>query len=158
MTTSRRALTLLSVPVMSAAVLIGGASAANAAEGDVQFTNAAGDVRCDVVMTQDGPHVICVSDGARTTMPECNPPEELIPAVIVSGNGPGVVGCWNQGLVGAPQTLGPGQLGNAHGITVFADPMGGLHVLSGSLNYVAYAGPNTVGNNPAALSANLSSF
>lgn len=157
MTISRRALTLLSVPALSAAALIGGASAANAAEGDVQFTNAAGDVRCDVVMTQNGPHVICVSDGARQTMPECNPPEEKIPAVIVSGNGPGVVDCWNQGLVGEKQALGAGQLGNAHGITVFADPMGGLHVLSGSLNYVAYAGPSTVGNNPTAMSSQLSS-
>ena len=90
-------------------------------------------------------------------MPECNPPEEKIPAVVVSGNGPGVVGCWNQGLVGEKQALGAGQLGNAHGITVFADPMGGLHVLSGSLSYVAYAGPSTVGNNPTAMSSQLSS-
>ncbi|MDO5513442.1 hypothetical protein [Corynebacterium sp.] len=157
MTISHRALTLLSVPAVSAAVLVGGASGASAAEGDVQFTNAAGNVRCDVVMTEDGPHVICVSDGARQTMPECNPPEEKIPAVTVFGNGPGVVGCWNQGLIGTKQVLGAGQLGNAHGVTVFADPMGGLHVLSGSLNYVAYAGPTSVGNNPAALSSQLSS-
>ncbi|GAB3690790.1 hypothetical protein [Corynebacterium nasicanis] len=157
MTTPRRALTLLSVPVLSAAVLIGGASGASASEGDVQFTNTAGNVRCDVVMTQDGPHVICVSDGARKTMPECNPPEEKIPAVIVAGNGPGVVGCWNQGLTGPKRALGAGQVGNAHGITVFADPMGGLHVLSGSLNYVAYAGTTTVGTSPAAMSSQLSS-
>ena len=32
-----------------------------------------------------------------------------------------------------------------------------LHVLSGSLNYVAYAGPSTVGNNPTAMSSQLSS-
>jgi len=157
MTNSRRALTLLSVPVMSAAVLVGGASAASAAEGDVQFTNAAGDVRCDVVMTEDGPHVICVSDGARKTMPECNPPEEKIPAVIVEPGAAGVVGCWNQGLTGPEQALGPGQLGNAHGVSVFADPFGGLHVLSESLNYVAYAGPTVVGNNVTSMSSQLSS-
>ncbi|HHU68298.1 hypothetical protein [Corynebacterium sp.] len=157
MTISRRALTLLSVPVLSAAVLLGGSPSASAAEGDVQFTNAAGDVRCDVVMSDAGPSVICVSDGARGTMPECNPPEEKIPAVTVSPGGRGVVGCWNQGLTGPKQALGPGQLGNAHGITVFADPFGGLHVLSGSLNYVAYAGPGTLGNNPTVMSSQLSS-
>lgn len=148
--TGKAAGRLMVTAVFGGALLLGGAQSAAAQAGDVQFRTAAGDVRCDVVGTAQGPHVTCVSEGARAAMPQCNPPAELIPAVQVRGTGPGQVLCWNQGLTGVPRVLQPGELGNAHGVTVVADPLGGLHVLSPDLNYIAYAGPGAVGTSVTA--------
>ena len=151
--TGRTSGRLVAATVLGGALLAGGASEASAQSGNVQFITTGGDVRCDVIMIDGGPHVTCVSEGARSTMPECTSPHEKIPAVQVLGSGPGDVLCWNQGLVGTPRVLHPGTLGNAHGVTVIADPLGGLHVLSPALVYVAYAGPNTVGTSPLAVSS-----
>lgn len=148
----RLSLTALSTATLAAGLMVVGAGAANAQDAR-QFTNVAGDVRCEVLTFEGGPYVNCVSDRARASKPECNPPNELIPSVRVY-RGETHAGCWNQGLIGAPQKLGPGQIGQAHGVTVVADPLGNLHVFVGA-GYAAFAG-NTVGG-PQAMSS-ASSF
>ena len=73
------------------------------------YSNAAGNVRCEMYQSASGIDTICVSDTARKTQPECNPPSHLIPAVTISRNFTGT-NCWNQGFVGQPKRLGPLQV------------------------------------------------
>ena len=75
------------------------APAANAAT--YTYSNQSGDVRCEIYNTPQGHTTLCVSDKARKTQPECNPPEHLIPAVKVEDNWVGTL-CWNQGFIQGP--------------------------------------------------------
>lgn len=116
--------TPVAVAVATAATLLAPAASAN-----MVVSNTAGNVRCEVVTLPDGrTNTICVSDTARRSQPECNPPGQLIPAIEV---GPGYVGrkCWNQGFEAPPQTMPPLQVrshGTAHVLQGFS---GSLYVL-----------------------------
>lgn len=59
------------------------APAATADPNVATYSNAAGNVRCEIYQVDGSTETICVSDTARQTQPECNPPEQLIPAVTV---------------------------------------------------------------------------
>ena len=73
------------------------------------YSNQAGNIRCEVYQVGGETKTICVSDTARTTQPECNPPEQLIPAVTIDTNFVGT-NCWNQGFTGQPKKLNPLQV------------------------------------------------
>ncbi|OHQ51914.1 hypothetical protein HMPREF2617_02635 [Corynebacterium sp. HMSC070H05] len=76
-------------PVTVAAVAILTATAALAPSAAAQnnvgtYSNQNGNVRCESYQVGGETKTICVSDTARKTQPECNPPEQLIPAVSIS--------------------------------------------------------------------------
>lgn len=73
------------------------------------YSNAAGNVRCEMYQTEAGTETICVSETARKAQPECNPPSHLIPAVTIGRDFVGT-NCWNQGFVGQPKRLSPLQV------------------------------------------------
>lgn len=132
--------TAVAVPAVLAATILAPAASAN-----MTVSNTAGNVRCEVVTLQDGrTNTICVSDTARQTQPECNPPEHLIPAIEV---GPGYVGrkCWNQGFEDASQPMQTMQVrshGSAHVLQGFS---GNLYVLDTARMALVRAGSaNTV--------------
>ena len=101
---TKPAITVTAFTVLAAVALSPTASANTAT-----YSNAAGNVRCEMYQTEAGTDTICVSDTARKTQPECNPPSHLIPAVTISRNFTGT-NCWNQGFVGQPKRLGPLQV------------------------------------------------
>lgn len=90
----------------------------------VLVSNAANSVRCQLITDEHGQtFTLCVSDIARQSQPECNPPAELIPAVKIE---PGYAGtsCWNQGFGIAPTPLQPLQF-RSHGTAVVTAGFGG---------------------------------
>ena len=97
-------------PIVPAATLIAAAALAPAASANIAtYSNTSGDVRCEIYQIHGTTKTICVSDPARKAQPECNPPEQLAPAVSV-GDGSAAVHCWNQGFTNPPQKLNPLQV------------------------------------------------
>ncbi|MBA1838347.1 hypothetical protein GC584_09985 [Corynebacterium sp. zg912] len=108
------------------------------------YSNATGDVRCEMYQTEAGTETICVSETARQTQPECNPPQQLIPAVTVNRDFVGT-NCWNQGFVGQPQKLNPLQVRRFGTATVIPGFSGNLYVLDITRRALVRAGStNTV--------------
>lgn len=114
-----------------------------------------GSVECRVNLLNDGDWINCVSstEAAHQNHAECNPPQALVPSVVIS-QGESKVGCWNQGSDQPEHHLSPGQP-HVFGQNLFwADFGGGIHVVSLQGQY-AYAGPEGVSNtfHPARLSS-----
>ena len=137
----RRATASLAASVLFAAALVPSAAAdPNLAT----YSNATGDVRCEMYQTEAGTETICVSETARQTQPECNPPQQLIPAVTVNRDFVGT-NCWNQGFVGQPQKLNPLQVRRFGTATVIPGFSGNLYVLDITRRALVRAGStNTV--------------
>lgn len=130
---------------LAAAAVIGGAltvaplASANPSQG---FSNADGTVTCDSTNIQ-GSYIICLSPGARTTRPECNPPNELVPQFSYHA-GRSYAGCFNQGMMADQfKRLQPGQIHQFNEVFVVADNQGGLHFV-GPKGYLGYAGKKAV--------------
>ena len=116
-------------PIVTAATLIAAAALAPAASANTAtYSNAAGNVRCEIYQIQGTTKTICVSDTARQTQPECNPPGQLIPAVSI-GPGSTETHCWNQGFTGVPQKLNPLQVKQFGSAVVIPGFSGNLYVL-----------------------------
>lgn len=132
-------------PIVTAATLIAAAALAPAASANTAtYSNAAGDVRCEIYQIQGTTKTICVSDTARQTQPECNPPGQLIPAVSI-GPGSTETHCWNQGFTGVPQKLNPLQVKQFGSAVVIPGFSGNLYVLDTVHRAVIRAGSaNTV--------------
>lgn len=122
-----------------AAVALAPAASANSAA----YSNTAGDVRCEIYQVDGSTETICVSDTARQTQPECNPPEQLIPAVTVGRDFVGT-NCWNQGFVGQPQKLNPLQVQRFGTATVIPGFSGNLYVLDIARRALVRAGSANV--------------
>ncbi|QGU07870.1 hypothetical protein COCCU_09730 [Corynebacterium occultum] len=139
---SLRVLKISAALTFATALTVGGATA-TAQTAPLQYTNAAGDVRCTFYPRAEGTHVLCVSDapGSRAANPECNPPQALIPSLVINTRNETFTNCWNQGMDGTPQALQPGQSRNIGTKSVFADPAGGL-VIWDNRNFqsLGYAG------------------
>ena len=132
-------------PIVTAATLIAAAALAPAASANTAtYSNAAGNVRCEIYQIQGTTKTICVSDTARQTQPECNPPGQLIPAVSI-GPGSTETHCWNQGFTGVPQKLNPLQVKQFGSAVVIPGFSGNLYVLDTVHRAVIRAGSaNTV--------------
>ena len=89
--------------------------------------------------SEAGTDTICVSDTARKTQPECNPPEQLAPAVSVGG-GSAAVHCWNQGFTNPPQKLNPLQVKQLGSAYIAPDFSGNLYVADIATRAVIRAG------------------
>lgn len=127
-------------PIVTAATLITAAALAPAASANIAtYSNTAGDVRCEIYQIHGTTKTICVSDAARKAQPECNPPEQLIPAVSV-GDGSAVTHCWNQGFTGVPQKLNPLQVKQFGSAYIAPDFSGNLYVLDVAHRAVVRAG------------------
>lgn len=127
-------------PIVTVATLITAAALAPAASANIAtYSNTSGDVRCEIYQIHGTTKTICVSDAARKAQPECNPPEQLIPAVSV-GAGSAEVHCWNQGFTNVPQKLNPlqvKQLGTAY---IAPDFSGNLYVADIATRAIIRAG------------------
>jgi len=132
-------------PIVATATLIAAAALAPAASANTAtYSNAAGNVRCEIYQIQGTTKTICVSDTARQTQPECNPPGQLIPAVSI-GPGSTETHCWNQGFTGVPQKLNPLQVKQFGSAVVIPGFSGNLYVLDTVHRAVIRAGSaNTV--------------
>ena len=132
-------------PIVTAATLIAAAALAPAASANTAtYSNAAGNVRCEIYQIQGTTKTICVSDTARQTQPERNPPGQLIPAVSI-GPGSTETHCWNQGFTGVPQKLNPLQVKQFGSAVVIPGFSGNLYVLDTVHRAVIRAGSaNTV--------------
>lgn len=124
---------------------LGGAATAQAQEyGPVTgWSNTAGTVKCDH-LTVDGKHYIrCVSPEAVKAMPECSPPQELVPSFSLE-NGRSFASCWNQGLA-APShpARGAWQLFQKGDIWILPTASQGFHFFS-LRGYHGYAGPDAM--------------
>ena len=119
------------------------APAATADPNLATYSNAAGTVRCEIYQVGGSAETICVSDTARQTQPECNPPEQLIPAVTVGRDFVGT-SCWNQGFVGQPQKLNPLQVQRFGTATVIPGFSGNLYVLDIARRALVRAGSANV--------------
>lgn len=127
-------------PIVATATLIAAAALAPAASANIAtYSNTSGDVRCEIYQIHGTTKTICVSDAARKTQPECNPPEQLIPAVSV-GDGSAVTHCWNQGFTGVPQKLNPLQVKQFGSAYIAPDFSGNLYVLDVAHRAVVRAG------------------
>lgn len=127
-------------PIVTAATLIAAAALAPAASANIAtYSNTSGDVRCEIYQIHGTTKTICVSDAARKAQPECNPPEQLIPAVSV-GDGSAVTHCWNQGFTGVPQKLNPLQVKQFGSAYIAPDFSGNLYVLDVAHRAVVRAG------------------
>ena len=127
-------------PIVTAATLIAAAALAPAASANTAtYSNAAGNVRCEIYQIQGTTKTICVSDTARQTQPECNPPEQLAPAVSVGG-GSAAVHCWNQGFTNPPQKLNPLQVKQLGSAYIAPDFSGNLYVADIATRAVIRAG------------------
>lgn len=141
---------ILAAAGLTAATLTAGAGAASAVEVNApaqQFTTANGEIRCEVLEGRDGQRVQCVSDAAqaRAAHPECNPPGVLIPAVQLAPDNSTSTGCYNQGLNGQPEPLGPGEVRVVNGTAVVATHTDALQIWrEGEDTALIYAGPNYV--------------
>ena len=134
-----------SVSRLAAAALVGGAlfsaplASADIAQG---FANSDGSVKCDFT-TLDGTYISCLSEGARATRPECNPPGQKAPQYSYYA-GRTYAGCYNQGLMSTSfDHIQPGQVRQYNELTVIADMKGGLHFVSPQ-GYKGYAGKTAV--------------
>ncbi|PZO97831.1 MAG: hypothetical protein DI609_12200 [Corynebacterium urealyticum] len=113
---------------ISAAALAAAAFAAPTAQASTHtYSNQGGDVRCEIYDYPTSHTTLCVSDAARPAHPECNPPQQLIPAIKVEKGWVGEL-CWNQGFTQPPEKLSPMSVRNGGGTTVFAAPGGDLFV------------------------------
>lgn len=131
-------------PIVTAATLIAAAALAPAASANIAtYSNTSGDVRCEIYQVDGSTETICVSDTARQTQPECNPPEQLIPAVTVGRDFVGT-NCWNQGFVGQPQKLNPLQVQRFGTATVIPGFSGNLYVLDIARRALVRAGSANV--------------
>lgn len=113
--------------IASAALAAGLATAALAPQAAAapQFVaNFDNSVRCGLY---DG-ETLCVSDRARKSQPQCNPPGQLAPAVSIQRKWVGTK-CWNQGFERQPSRLQPFQVHTHGNRFVFASPTGDLYVL-----------------------------
>ena len=127
-------------PIVTAATLIAAAALAPAASANTAtYSNAAGNVRCEIYQIQGTTKTICVSDTARQTQPECNPPGQLAPAVSV-GDGSAAVHCWNQGFTNPPQKLNPLQVKQLGSAYIAPDFSGNLYVADIATRAVIRAG------------------
>ena len=99
--------TVAAVAILTATAALTPSAAAQSNTGT--YSNQNGNVRCESYQVGGETKTICVSDTARTTQPECNPPEQLIPAVSISRGFTGTL-CWNQGFTGQPKKLNPLQV------------------------------------------------
>ncbi|GAA3511664.1 hypothetical protein NUW87_10775 [Corynebacterium pilbarense] len=127
-------------PIVATATLIAAAALAPAASANsAAYSNTAGDVRCEIYQLQGTTKTICVSDTARQTQPECNPPGQLIPAVSV-GAGSAEVHCWNQGFTNPPQKLNPLQVKQLGSAYIAPDFSGNLYVADIATRAVIRAG------------------
>ena len=127
-------------PIVTAATLIAAAALAPAASANTAtYSNAAGNVRCEIYQIQGTTKTICVSDTARQTQPECNPPGQLAPAVSV-GDGSAAVHCWNQGFTNPPQKLSPLQVKQLGSAYIAPDFSGNLYVADIATRAVIRAG------------------
>lgn len=143
----RNAARLLAATALTGATIAGAGSATAQPPVAEQFTNASGEVRCEVVQGQNGQRVLCVTDGqeARERHTECNPPGQLIPSVQVNVDSTAFTGCYNQGLNGQPQALSPGEVQVVNGTAVMATQDGGLRIFREVEDTpLAYAGPTHV--------------
>lgn len=141
---------ILATAGLTAGVLTTGMGAAAAADHNpsaLQFTTANGEIRCEVLEGQDGQHIQCVSDApqARAAHAECNPPQALIPAVQLAPDNSTSTGCYNQGLNGQPEPLGPGEVRVVGDTAIVATHTDALQVWrEGEDTALVYAGPNYV--------------
>ena len=128
-------------PIVTAATLIAAAAtlAPAASANTATYSNTSGDVRCEIYQVQGTTKTICVSDTARQTQPECNPPGQLIPAVSI-GPGSTETHCWNQGFTGVPQKLNPLQVKQFGSAYIAPDFSGNLYVLDVAHRAVVRAG------------------
>ena len=127
-------------PIVTAATLIAAAALAPAASANIAtYSNTSGDVRCEIYQIHGTTKTICVSDAARKAQPECNPPEQLIPAVSV-GDGSAAVHCWNQGFTNPPQKLNPLQVKQLGSAYIAPDFSGNLYVADIATRAVIRAG------------------
>lgn len=140
MKTTHTATTIVAALAATTATL---APAATANPNVATYSNAAGNVRCEIYQVDGSTETICVSETARQTQPECNPPEQLIPAVTVGRDFVGT-NCWNQGFVGQPQKLSPLQVQRFGTATVIPGFSGNLYVLDIARRALARAGSTNV--------------
>lgn len=114
---------------------------------EMTVANGDGSVACQVVVSNQGTTTLCVSQVARQSQPECNPPEHQIPAISLN---PGFAGthCWNQGFEYEPPRLAPLQLRSHGSATVIPWLDGSLYVFdaaklslikAGSVNRVVFS-------------------
>lgn len=135
--------TATSVITALAAAATALAPAATADPNLATYSNAAGTVRCEIYQVGGITETICVSDTARQNQPECNPPEQLIPAVTVGRDFVGT-SCCNQGFVGQPQKLNPLQVQRFGTATVIPGFSGNLYVLDIARRALVRAGSANV--------------
>ena len=121
---TKQAITVTAATALAAAVAL---SPTASASDIATYSNAAGNVRCEMYQSSSGTDTICVSDTARKTQPECNPPSHLIPSVSISRDFTGT-GCWNQGFVGQPKKLNPLQFQQFGPVIVVPGFSGNLYV------------------------------
>lgn len=140
MKTTHTATTIVAALAATTATL---APAATANPNVATYSNAAGNVRCEIYQVDGSTETICVSETARQTQPECNPPEQLIPAVTVGRDFVGT-NCWNQGFVGQPQKLSPLQVQRFGTATVIPGFSGNLYVLDIARRTLVRAGSTNV--------------
>ena len=128
-------------PIVATATLIAAAATLTpaASANSAAYSNTAGDVRCEIYQVQGTTKTICVSDPARKAQPECNPPEQLAPAVSVGG-GSADVHCWNQGFTNPPQKLNPLQVKQLGSAYIAPDFSGNLYVADIATRAVIRAG------------------
>lgn len=106
------------------------------------FSNADGTVNCEAANI-DGTYVACLSNGARATSPECNPPGQLAPRFFYHA-GRSNADCFNQGLTPSSfKRLQSGQIHQFNEVTAIADAQGGIHFV-GPQGYLGYAGKKAV--------------
>lgn len=137
-----RKLSALTASAIAAAALIT-VPAANAAS-NIIVSNSAGNVTCQVFVDGNGTHTLCVSDIARGSQPQCNPPAQLIPAVSLNTGG-ARTHCWNQGFERAPERLAPLQIRTHGSATVIPWFDGSLYVFDAAkLGLIKAGGVNQV--------------
>ncbi|MHB2251721.1 hypothetical protein [Corynebacterium aurimucosum] len=126
------------------AVVVGALTIAPHASADLSqgFSNADGTVNCENANIE-GTYVACLSEGARATSPQCNPPGQLAPRFIYHA-GRSKADCFNQGLTTTNfKRLQPGQVHQFNEVTAIADAQGGIHFV-GPQGYLGYAGKKAV--------------
>ena len=113
---------------VAAATLVGTLAPSAAATGSRGFANADGSVRCELAQFDSTHETLCVSQRARESQPECNPPQQLIPAIAIQDRFVGKK-CWNQGFGQEPERLQPFQIRSYGQATVIPGLSGTLYVL-----------------------------
>ena len=130
--------------LIATAAVVGALTIAPHASADLSqgFSNADGTVNCEAANIE-GTYVACLSNGARATSPECNPPGQLAPRFFYHA-GRSKADCFNQGLTTSNfKRLQPGQVHQFNEVTAIADAQGGIHFV-GPQGYLGYAGKKAV--------------